>query len=182
MEEITETPKRIARCLTCSHEWIPRKQDATKPSRCTECMGRDVKWRDECTPEELRTRDEPEPAAADERDPEPIQEQEPEPPLEKELEKPISTMEKGTEPQPNPEPEEIKKEIQKELDKYPRVNGLGLILIIAGFAAVGGIFALFRGRKKNPPAHPPAQELNPEIERQKEEALIQKIRQNNRRV
>ena len=87
MEETTETPKRIARCLTCSHEWIPRKQDAENPSRCTECKSRDVKWRDQCTPAELRTRDDPEPEPADERDPEPITNQEPEPGLEKEPEK-----------------------------------------------------------------------------------------------
>lgn len=181
MEETTETPKRIARCLTCSHEWIPRKQDAENPSRCTECKSRDVKWRDQCTPAELRTRDDPEPEPADERDPEPITNQEPEPGLEKEPEKVEKETEKETEPQPPENPEEVKKEIQKELDKLPKVNGLGLVLIIAGFAAVGVVFALFRRGKKNSPAPKPAQDNSGEIERQKEEDLIQRIRQNNAR-
>lgn len=47
------TGKRVARCLTCGNEWLPRDGATEKPSRCPECKKRNVKWRDLCTPEEL---------------------------------------------------------------------------------------------------------------------------------
>lgn len=44
---------RPARCLTCTNEWTARNGNEEKPSRCPVCGSRLVKWRDECTDEEL---------------------------------------------------------------------------------------------------------------------------------
>jgi hypothetical protein len=43
---------RVARCV-CSNEWTAHNGNEEKPSRCPVCKSRDVKWRDECTDEEL---------------------------------------------------------------------------------------------------------------------------------
>lgn len=44
---------RPARCLTCTNEWTAQNGNEEKPSRCPVCGSRLVKWRDECTSEEL---------------------------------------------------------------------------------------------------------------------------------
>lgn len=43
---------RVARCA-CTNEWTARNGNEEKPSRCPVCGSRNVKWRDECTGEEL---------------------------------------------------------------------------------------------------------------------------------
>jgi len=43
---------RVARCV-CSNEWTAHNGNEEKPSRCPVCKSRDVKWRDECTDQEL---------------------------------------------------------------------------------------------------------------------------------
>lgn len=56
-DETTKTEperlERVARCIECSNEWIAMNGNEPKPSRCPSCMSRDVKWRDECTGEEV---------------------------------------------------------------------------------------------------------------------------------
>lgn len=44
---------RIAYCVGCTNEWTARNGNENKPSRCPVCGSRVVKWRDECTPEEI---------------------------------------------------------------------------------------------------------------------------------
>lgn len=39
--------------MTCTNEWTARNGNEDKPSRCPVCGSRLVKWRDECTSEEL---------------------------------------------------------------------------------------------------------------------------------
>ena len=53
VETPPEAVKRVARCLECSNEWIASNGAEKKPSRCPTCMSRDVKWRDECTGDEI---------------------------------------------------------------------------------------------------------------------------------
>lgn len=52
-----ERVERVARCIECSNEWIATNGNEPKPSRCPVCMSRDVKWRDECTGEEISKKD-----------------------------------------------------------------------------------------------------------------------------
>jgi len=44
---------RVARCSVCTNEWPARNGNEDKPSRCPVCGSTVVKWRDECTPEEM---------------------------------------------------------------------------------------------------------------------------------
>lgn len=49
--------ERVARCIECSNEWVATNGNESKPSRCPACMSRDVKWRDECTGDEVSRKD-----------------------------------------------------------------------------------------------------------------------------
>lgn len=146
METTTKTPDvpakepRVARCLTCSNEWMARDGSQKKPARCPECLSRKVKWRDECE-QEARELSEPEEKAVELH-------------AESDVEQPESPVEE----------EEIAGYILPDgsgaafgtvgeprlpiITYKPNVNPIGFVFLLGGIAFVGILMMIFRHRKE----------------------------------
>jgi len=129
-ENLAKTP-RVARCLTCSNEWMARDGSKKKPARCPECLSRNVAWRDECE------------SKADELTEEPVPEVE----IPEEEEELIShaTVDEGT---------HIETVSLESIAKNtPKINPIGFVFVIGALAAAGFAFFLIRERKRRSKKH-----------------------------
>lgn len=144
--------QRVARCLECSNEWTASNGNEKKPSRCPLCKSRDVKWRDECTGNEIpkkqlqRTTNKPAP--------------EPEPPKVEKVETPKQEPEEApeeipkmpeqkaaqTKPEPRQEPDEefTYDDAKQAIPAFP-MQGIVILLGLAAIAAA--VFFLVRKGK-----------------------------------
>lgn len=140
--------KRIARCLVCSNEWGARNGNEPKPSRCPECKTRSVKWRDECTEEELKKVKLEELPETPEEEPVKPEELPEELPAENEplKEQPIFKKSDVIIPE-RKEPDNTTLEtIEKDLKG--QVIGLPLIMLIGVVGMFGVVLICFRQAKK----------------------------------
>lgn len=129
-ENPAKTP-RAARCLTCSNEWMARDGSKKKPSRCPECLSRNVAWRDECEPKAAELSEEPAPAVE-------ITEEEEE-----------ILVHANVEGESHAEPVSL----ESIAKTTPRINPIGLVLVIGALTAVGIALFLVRERKKRSKKH-----------------------------
>ena len=129
-ENLAKTP-RVARCLTCSNEWMARDGSKKKPARCPECLSRNVAWRDECE------------SKSDELTKEPVPEVE----IREEEEELVShmTVDEGT------HTETVS--LESIAKNTPKINPIGFVFVIGALAAAGIAFFLIRERKRRSKKH-----------------------------
>lgn len=157
--ESTESA-RVAHCMVCGNEWIPRDATTKKPSRCSACRSRTVKWRDELTPDDLKAHDQYDIPGEEPGTPAP--DTEPEPPEVEEPEGFILPDGSGVafgvvgEPEPELSIEAIRRGL-------PSIPPQALVLILAAAGAVGAV--LFLGGKAAKHSRTPPQNIPPQEER-----------------
>ena len=138
---------RVARCIECSNEWKASNGNEKKPSRCPACKSRDVKWRDECTGDEIPKKDlqvnKAKPAPA----PEPPKPENVEPPK-PEPEKVPEEKPEMTEPTPAPRKPEPRQEPEEEFtyedakQAIPALPMQGIVIILGLCAIAAAVFFL----------------------------------------
>lgn len=146
--ESTESA-RVAHCMVCGNEWIPRDATTKKPSRCSACRSRTVKWRDELTPDDLKAHDQYDIPGEEPGTPAP--DTEPEPPEVEEPEGFILPDGSGAAfgVVGDPEPKVSVESIRHSLPSFPLQ---AYVVIIGALGALGLIFFLSRKAKKRRPA------------------------------
>lgn len=149
---------RVAHCMVCGNEWVPRDSTTKKPSRCSACRSRTVKWRDLLSADELKAHDQYDVPGAEmvTPAPEPVEEYEEEEEYEYEP-LPAAETEDFIEEDPGPEPS-----LESIRRGFPSFPPQAYVILIAAIGAVGLICFLVRKSRNRRPALPaPAPEQAP---------------------
>ena len=131
-EQRAKSP-RVARCMVCSNEWVARDGSKKKPSRCPECLSRNVAWRDECEPNPDELTEEPVPEVE-------IPEEE------EEITGYVLPDGSGAAFGVVGTPDE-EASLEAIAKRTPRINPIGFILVIGALTAAGLAFFLLRKGK-----------------------------------
>lgn len=137
-ENLAKTP-RVARCLTCSNEWMARDGSKKKPARCPECLSRNVAWRDECESKADELTEEPVPEVE-------IQEEE------EEITGYVLPDGSGAAFGVVGTPDE-EASLEAIAKRTPKINPIGFVFVIGALAAAGLAFFLIRERKRRSKKH-----------------------------
>lgn len=138
---------RVAHCMVCGNEWVPRDSTTKKPSRCSACRSRTVKWRDTLTADELKAHDQYDVPGVEVElpTPEPVEE------TEEEVFEYVPEPEEWSEPDPAPEPEPTLESIRHGFPSFPPQ---AYVILIAALGGIGLICFLARKARSRRPRLP----------------------------